>query len=159
MNLKKKMLYIFSVLFFSALASALGQSAFDLNFQGILTDIQGNPIGNEQFDLSVQLRPESGQEVLFEIINSKNEKVYEKKAILSEFGTVSGEFKTQSFFSLGTYTITMIFAQGEKDKVSSNFEVQEFRPPRHFVKIHFSRSTWLNNVKDCNRSWNSVYNL
>jgi len=72
MNLKKKMLFMMSAVIFSALASATGQPAFDLNFQGILTDIQGNSISNEQFDLSVQLRPESGHEVLFEFNSSTN---------------------------------------------------------------------------------------
>lgn len=70
MNLKKKMLFLMSAVIFSALGSVLGQSALDLNFQGILTDIQGNSISNEQFDLSVQLRPESGHEVLFEFKSS-----------------------------------------------------------------------------------------
>ena len=41
-----------------------------MNFQGMLTDIQGNSISNEPFDLSVQLRAEAGQEVLFEFTSS-----------------------------------------------------------------------------------------
>jgi uncharacterized protein YfaS (alpha-2-macroglobulin family) len=79
-----------------------------------------------------------GREVLFGVLNSKNEKVYEEKSILSEFGTASGTFKTQSFFPLGTYTITMAYSKEKKDKTSRTFEIQEFRPPRHFVEIHFS---------------------
>jgi len=72
MNLKKKMLFLMCTVIFTALGPVLGQPAYDLNFQGILTDIQGKSISNEQFDLSVQLRPESEQNVLFEFSSSTN---------------------------------------------------------------------------------------
>ena len=70
MNLKKKKLFLFTATIVVALGSVLGQSTYDLNFQGVLTDIQGKSISSEQFNLSVQLRPESGQEVLFEFSSS-----------------------------------------------------------------------------------------
>jgi len=70
MNLNKKKLFLMSAAMIVALGTLLGQTTYDLNFQGILTDIQGNCINNEQFDLLVQLRPESEQEVLFEFRSS-----------------------------------------------------------------------------------------
>ncbi len=72
MNLNKKMLFLLSALMITALGSALGQPVYDLNFQGKLADIQGNSISNEQFDLSVKLKHESGQDVLFEFSSSTN---------------------------------------------------------------------------------------
>ncbi len=66
MNLNTKKLFIMIAAIVVALGTVMGQTTYDLNFQGVLTDIQGKSISNEQFDLSVQLRPESGQEVLFE---------------------------------------------------------------------------------------------
>ena len=70
MNLKKKKLFLLSALIFAALGTTLGQSAYDLNFQGMLADIEGKSISNEPFELSVQLKTESGQEVLFEFNSS-----------------------------------------------------------------------------------------
>lgn len=70
MNLNKKKLFLMSAAMIAALGILLGQTTYDLNFQGILTDIQGKCINNEQFDLLVQLRPESEQEVLFEFSSS-----------------------------------------------------------------------------------------
>ena len=50
----------------STVGPLLGQSVYDLNFQGLLNDIEGNRISNESFDLSVQLKKVSGTEILFE---------------------------------------------------------------------------------------------
>ncbi|MBW1712995.1 MAG: hypothetical protein JRJ59_07600, partial [Deltaproteobacteria bacterium] len=41
-------------------------------------------------------------------------------------------------YPLGLYTLEMSYGQDEKDKVSRTFQVQEFRPPRHFAEISFS---------------------
>lgn len=70
MNLKTKKLILLSLVFIVAIGSILGQSAYDLSFQGLLADIQGNSISNEPFDLTVQLKPASGQETLFEFSSS-----------------------------------------------------------------------------------------
>lgn len=48
----------------------IGQAAYHLNFQGLLTDIEGNRISNEQFDLRVQLKQRSDQSVLFEFASA-----------------------------------------------------------------------------------------
>ena len=70
MNLKKKKLFLVSALIIAALGTTLGQANYDLNFQGMLTDIQHKSISNEPFDLSVQLKSEANQEVLFEFTSS-----------------------------------------------------------------------------------------
>ena len=41
-----------------------------MNFQGMLSDIEGEKISNEHFDLKVQLRHKSDQEALFEFTSS-----------------------------------------------------------------------------------------
>ena len=66
MNQKKKKLFLLSAVLIAGLGIVLGQPAYDLNFQGMLADIQGKSISNDQFNLSVQLKPESNQGVLFE---------------------------------------------------------------------------------------------
>ncbi len=52
------------------LAPLRGQSASHLNFLGLLTDIEGRRITNEQFDLKVQLKQKTDQSVLFESANT-----------------------------------------------------------------------------------------
>ena len=63
---KKNLIYFLIVVVFSALGPLLGQTVYDLNFQGVLTDIEGNRVANESFNLSVQLKQGSGSETLFE---------------------------------------------------------------------------------------------
>jgi hypothetical protein len=82
--------------------------------------------------------PPSTSKPIFTIQNSKNEEVYRREVSLSEFGTASDTFDLKSFSPLGTYTLKMQLAQMA---VTSTFEVQEFRPPRHFVEILFKRQT------------------
>lgn len=61
----KKKLFLLATLVSASIGVVMGQSNVDLNFQGLLADIQGNGIGNEPFELSVQLKDESGQELFF----------------------------------------------------------------------------------------------
>ncbi len=70
MNLKKKKLFLLLASLIVAIGTSLGQPAYDLNFQGMLADIQGKSISNESFNLLVQLKSESGKEVLFEFNSS-----------------------------------------------------------------------------------------
>ena len=70
MNLNKKQLFILPVAIIATIGTLIGQPTYDLNFQGMLADIQGNSISDEPFDLTVQLRPESGQDILFEFSSS-----------------------------------------------------------------------------------------
>lgn len=70
MDLKKKKLFLFSAMILAVVGTIVGQPTYDLNFQGMLTDIQGNCINNEPFDLAVKLTPVSGQEVFFEFESS-----------------------------------------------------------------------------------------
>lgn len=58
------------VVVFSAIGPLLGQSVYDLNFQGVLKDMDGNRIANESFNLTVQLKLVSGTETLFEFSSS-----------------------------------------------------------------------------------------
>jgi hypothetical protein len=103
---------------------------------------------------------------VFEVINSKGEEVFTQEAKLSEFGTAAGELALQTHWPLGTYTLNMRYGSEEekaepperhdsneeeensrsrdlvkppKNEVSTTFQVQEFKPPRHFVEIDFKR--------------------
>ncbi len=64
MNLKKIFFITAGMLMVAAIT--LGQSRYDLNFQGMLSDIQGTHINNESFDLTVQVLAGESGEVLFE---------------------------------------------------------------------------------------------
>ena len=115
-----------------------------------------------------KILPPTSNKVLFTIMNSKDEEIYRKEIVLSDFGTASDNFEIKSYFPLGTYTLNMQFAKTlqqpqaarqegfeEDDRwdggrrrrnqaitdniITSTFEVQEFRAPRHFVEISFKK--------------------
>jgi len=66
MNQKKNCICFLIVMLFSAIGPLVGQAVYDLNFQGLLKDIEGKRIADESFDLSVQVKRASGSETLFE---------------------------------------------------------------------------------------------
>ena len=70
MNLIKNKFYFIIVVFSWAFTALSAQSVYHLNFQGMLSDIDGNKIRNEQFDLKVQLKLKSDQEASFESLSS-----------------------------------------------------------------------------------------
>jgi len=118
-----------------------------------------------------KITPPAGTPVAFEVRNSKQEQVLTADAKLSDFGTAAGDFKVEPHWPLGTYTLTLQFggkppkkkvgesqegeseesdyenedfpqpAPGERTKVECTFQVQEFKPPRHFAEISFQRFT------------------
>jgi uncharacterized protein YfaS (alpha-2-macroglobulin family) len=112
--------------------------------------------------------PPQAKNCVFEVTNPRGEQVFVKKISLSEYGTAAGEMDTKPYWALGTYTMTMTFGPGaqaaSKSKESSDedqygdeegegndkakapkletsttFQVQEFKPPRHFTDIAFER--------------------
>jgi len=118
----------------------------------------------------------------FEVTNPRGEQVFLKKIPLSDFGTAAGEIDIQPFWALGTYTLTMTFGpaarpassaredRGDQDyggepegeandrnqaprpEATTTFQVQEFKPPRHYTDIRFERfsredKTFVNQVR------------
>jgi uncharacterized protein YfaS (alpha-2-macroglobulin family) len=105
--------------------------------------------------------PPNNEVCSFELISPKGEQVFTSEDRTSEFGTAAGEIITQSYWPLGTYTLNMTYgpetpagtpekAKGrrrkaiEEEKTSRNqvsvtFQLQEFKPPRHFVGISFQQ--------------------
>jgi alpha-2-macroglobulin len=108
--------------------------------------------------------PPKGEVCFFEVISPKGEQVFTTEERTSEFGTAAGEILTQSYWPLGTYTLNMTFgpetpaetaatgkgrrgrgstameeATGPKNQMSLTFQLQEFKPPRHFVSINFQQ--------------------
>ena len=101
--------------------------------------------------------PPKGEVCSFELISPKGEQIFTSEDRTSEFGTAAGEIVTQSYWPLGTYTLNMTYgpetaaataekakgrqrAEAEEDttprnRVSVSFQLQEFKPPRHFVGI------------------------
>ena len=104
----------------------------------------------------------------FEVISPKGEQVFTAEDRTSDFGTAAGELMTQSYWPLGTYTLNMTYGPespaestasskgrrgrrgedpslkeeaGPKNQVSVTFQLQEFKPPRHFVGITFEQTT------------------
>ncbi len=74
------------------------------------------------------------------IKNAKNETVYEQQPTVSEFGTLGDSIRIKPYFPLGTYTLQMKHDVKDKQPLASRtFQVQAFRPPRHFAEVHFTR--------------------
>jgi uncharacterized protein YfaS (alpha-2-macroglobulin family) len=118
-----------------------------------------------------KISPPAGGAVTFEVRNSKQEQVFTANAKLSDFGTAAGDFKVEPHWPLGAYTLTLKFggkaakekagesqegetedtdvededssqpSRGERTKVECTFEVQEFKPPRHYAEVAFQRFT------------------
>jgi hypothetical protein len=106
-----------------------------------------------------------GDRCSFEVVSSRGEKILSSEARLSEFGTAAGELTLPGHSPLGTYTLIMRFGadlsqaagtapdpdreteetdetQGEqrpREEARTTFEVQEFKPPRHYVELNFQR--------------------
>jgi hypothetical protein len=111
------------------------------------------------------IAPPRGEVCSFEVVSPREEKVYSWEGPLSDFGTVAGEVATASHWPLGTYTLKMTFGPQEdrpretdrrrrhyrpadeeeakkpQNVASCTFQIQEFKPPRHFVGIDFNRVT------------------
>ncbi|MBI4644439.1 MAG: hypothetical protein HY743_12110 [Deltaproteobacteria bacterium] len=120
--------------------------------------------------------PPAGNPVAFEVRNPKQEQVFSSDSQLSEFGTAAGEIKVEPHWPLGTYTLSLRFGgkpakkevkeaqepqEGEpeaeeeddlqplrqkRNTTECTFQVQEFKPPRHFGEVSFQRFT--KTVKD-----------
>lgn len=128
-----------------------GEKAF---FKGTVREYKDGAIGSPQ-----------GQKCSFAVTNPRGEQVFQWEQRLSDFGTAAGEMASQSHWALGTYTLTMRFGgegetaaspkeeneepevdeEGERqprtkeNEASVTFQVQEFKPPRHFTEIAFER--------------------
>jgi len=66
MILKTNLICLLSLLLCCTFGSLMSQDVYDLNFQGLLSDIEGQRVANESFDLKVELKRASGSEILFE---------------------------------------------------------------------------------------------
>ena len=117
-----------------------------------------------------KITPPQGTRVTFEVKNPKGEQVFSTISQLSDFGTAAGEIKVEPQWPLGTYTLTLKFGgpalkketpkgepgpeemePGEEDDLQAlrekryttecTFQVQEFKPPRHFAQVAFKRFT------------------
>jgi len=65
MKLRKNTLLPLMLICFISSGITLAQTNHELSFHGILVDIQGQPICNDQFDLTIKLLHESEQEALY----------------------------------------------------------------------------------------------
>jgi len=79
----KKQLVLITTTLFTMLAFVAGQPNIDLNFQGMLADIQGKKINNEQFDLNVKLMSESNQTIYWETSSSTHTGVLGSQSVIS----------------------------------------------------------------------------
>ncbi len=75
------------------------------------------------------------------VSNSRGDVVFERDFVLSDYGTCWGVFPIEPFAPLGVYTLEMVLpADADADQGNTfqwTFQVQEFRKPRHFVRIHW----------------------
>ena len=72
----------------------------------------------------------------------RGDKVLTRKLELTEFGSAFSTVQMKKFHPLGTYRLYFYTKKDEKSLLTSNtFELQEFRPPRHKVRIDFRTSS------------------
>ncbi|MBM4288888.1 MAG: hypothetical protein FJ135_12250, partial [Deltaproteobacteria bacterium] len=95
----------------------------------------------------------------FTITSPRGENIFSQEATLSDFGSAWGELALQPHLPRGTYTLALNLDTGETaddaatpgdngdeaprerppQEATCTFQVQDFRPPRHFVDIGFKR--------------------
>ncbi|MEW6087483.1 MAG: alpha-2-macroglobulin family protein [bacterium] len=75
-----------------------------------------------------------------QILSSKGEEIFSRDFDINEFGTLKDEIFLKSFFPLGTYTINL-YSQDKTLVAVRTFEVQEFKPPRHFVDVSYVKKS------------------
>ncbi len=74
-----------------------------------------------------------------EILDPEGEVVDEQGADVSEFGTSNGVYEIPSYASVGTYTLCLKTRDQSPAVSQTTFQVQEFRPPRHYAGVRFRR--------------------
>ncbi len=103
----------------------------------------------------------------FELTSPKGDKVFSSEADLSDFGTAAGDIPVEPHWPLGVYTLTLRYDPGipvasgenadtpaaadqdespaapkkEPFTATTTFQIQEFKPPRHFVEIAFAATS------------------
>lgn len=70
MNPTKKRFALVAAGLLAGLLSLAGQTTIDLNFQGMLSDIQGRRIADEPFDLSLKIISGTDKSILWEALSS-----------------------------------------------------------------------------------------
>lgn len=74
------------------------------------------------------------------VSNAKGEEFYRRDLILSTFGSAWGDVTIEPYYPLGTYTITLASKHDPEVTASTTFQVQEFRPPRHYALIQYQQA-------------------
>lgn len=76
--------------------------------------------------------PKDSKDLLVEILDGNNNRVYSQDSTTSEFGIISGEFELASEVNSGTYTISV---SSNSKKVSKTFTVNPYVVPQFEVAI------------------------
>lgn len=77
----------------------------------------------------------------FSLITSRGEKIYDRAAELSEFGTAAASVKLAAHLPLGRYRVEYRWGKGRNQAAADGFMVQEFVRPRHYAEVSFKRLT------------------
>ncbi|MDP6418431.1 MAG: MG2 domain-containing protein [Candidatus Krumholzibacteria bacterium] len=84
-----------------------------------------------------EILPPESDSCLVRIRDSRQRIVSTKSLRVSDFGTVHDSFALPAHSRMGLYQVEL--HQGKRQLASCNFQVEEFRPPRHRVRILFDR--------------------
>ena len=85
-----------------------------------------------------------GSPCVFTVKDSRNETVYEETLKLNRFGSAWGTLKIEPHRPLGSYSIEMKFGPELEYAETASFQVQEFEPPRHYVRVSFEEARRTN---------------
>lgn len=86
------------------------------------------------------LQAQGGGSVVFEVEDSKGNKVFKREAERSEFGIASAEFQLASEVNMGTYTVRVV-SDGQTEEKSAS--VERYALPKFKVKPTLERAYYL----------------
>ena len=98
-----------------------------VHIKGILRD----------FDEAMHIVPTDAQ-IPMRINNPRNDAVYSQTISCSTYGSIQDSLTLKSWAKLGQYTIS-IGADEKNPIATASFQVQDYRPPRHYCDLRFKQ--------------------
>jgi alpha-2-macroglobulin len=77
-----------------------------------------------------------GKTLHLSVLDSRQQQVYRSELICTSYGSVQDSLSLKSWAALGQYTVH-VGVDDQKPVASTSFQVQEYRPPRHYCDIRF----------------------
>lgn len=92
------------------------------------------------------LKPAMGKKVVFDVIDSKGNKLFKKVEKISRFGVASTEFQLADEINMGTYTIKVFIEDGQKEQIAMSekkVNVQRYVLPKFKVQLEAEKTYYM----------------